>query len=268
MPREISPGIYWIQELGPDRSKGFGYDENPPDWYTPGKAAHIPQCAYVFVGSDETLLFDTLSPASTDEILDDLETVLDGRSLDYLVISHPDIPHAGNVSAILRAYPEAELVGPGYGNDHELYHLDNAIHVVEGDAIDLGDLVVEFHEATFPDAPVFVWMTEQTSDALFPVDWMGFPHHESDELTFPDEIGEGITVDQFLEFQARVLFWHKYVDTEKVNREIDTLIEKYDPSIIAPAHGLVIREDALEHMERIKQVVNKVQKTGRLGILG
>ncbi|WP_129115345.1 MBL fold metallo-hydrolase [Halegenticoccus tardaugens] len=268
MAREISPGIHWIQELGPDRRDHFEMRDDPPSWYRRGNTVHIPQCAYLLVGSDETLLFDTLSPASTEKLKDEVSDILNDRSLDYVVVSHPDIPHAGNAVEILREYPRAELVGPGYGNDHELYHLDDALQVTEGDAIDLGDLVVEFHEATFLDAPVFVWMTERTTGTLFTVDWMGFPHLSEDELNFVDEVHHDVEADQLLEFHARVLFWHKYVDVEKVQREIDNLIEKYDPSMIAPAHGLVIRKDAVEYMEEMKDVVARIQQTGRLGIIG
>jgi flavorubredoxin len=243
-------------------------DGEPPAWSDPDEEVYIPQCAYLLCGDDETLLFDTLSPASTDHVLGELEALLDGDDLDYLVVSHPDVPHAGNALAILDAYPEATLVAPRYGDDHELYRLDDATKVGAGDEIDLGGLVAAFHEATFLDAPVSLWMTERTTETLFPVDWFGFPHAESETLRFVDELDHELSEDRLVQFHGRVLFWHQYVDVPKVQREIDRLTATFDPELIAPAHGLVVREDATEHIERMKGVVAEIERRERIGILG
>lgn len=268
MPREIRSDVHWIYEAGPERVGSFDLEERRPDWYESDRDVYIPQCAYLLAGEEETLLFDTLSPASTDHILEAIDEIVGDRGLDYLVVSHPDVPHAGNALAILEAHPETELVAPAYGNDHELYRLDEALQVREGDELDLGGLVAEFHEATFPDAPVHVWMSERETGTLFPVDWMGFPHFGDEALTFVDEIDGGVDVGQFVEFHSRVLFWYQYVDETKVQREIDRLIAKFEPEIVAPGHGLVIRGDAVEHMELMKDVPGIIEEQGRVGTLG
>jgi flavorubredoxin len=268
MPREIAPGIHWIYEAGPDRTESWNLADRDPEWYETGCEAYVPQCAYLVDGGAETLLFDTLSPASTDEILTAVDDLVGGRGLDYLVVSHPDVPHAGNALAILEEHPETTLVAPGYGNDHELYRLDEGIHVTEGDEIDLGDRVVAFHEATFLDAPVSVWMTERETGTLFPVDWMGFVHLDEERLRFVDELDGEFDPSRLVEFHGRVLFWYQYVDVEKTNAEIDRLVEKFDPAIVAPAHGLVIRENATDYMELMKDVTRTIDDQGRIGALG
>jgi flavorubredoxin len=269
VPREVQDGVYWVYEGGHDRSD-MVTDEagNGPEWYREDETVHICQSAYVVVGEESTLLFDTLSPASEDHLLEELDEILGERTLDYLVVSHPDVPHAGNAMATLRAYPDCELVAPRYGNDHELYRLDDATHVGEGDSIDLGGFVVDFHEATFLDSPVHLWMSERTMDALFTVDWLGFPHRSDEALRCVDEIDADLTPDRLFTFAGRVLFWHQYVDVPKVQREIDHLIAHYDPEMIFPAHGLVIREDATRYMEMMKGVVADVSESERIGILG
>jgi len=264
--REIEPGFYWIQEPGPDRSHFVEERyEKRPDWYDEDDTLHVPQNAYLLDG-EESLLFDTLSPASTDVVLDELDALVDG--LDYLVVSHPDVPHAGNTGPILEAHPEARLVAPAYGNAHELYHLGNARKVREGDRVDLGRFEVTFHEAAFPDAAVHVWMTERRTGTLFPVDWLGYPHRGAETLKFPDEFDTGLTVDRLVQFHGRVLFWFQYVDVDRVHASIDRLIDRYDPALIAPGHGNPIRENPLEVMELAKPVVDRVHDQGRVGTLG
>lgn len=266
MAREIAPGIHWIQECGSDLSAMVEPRDDAPDWYEPGCDVHIGQSAYVLRG-EESLLFDTLSPASTVQVLDELEAVLDD-GLDYLVVSHPDVPHAGNAFRILEEYPDATLVAPRYGADHELYHLDDAVKVGEGDSIDLGGLIAEFHEATFPDAAMHVWMTERETNALFPVDWFGFPHNDTECYRCADEFDRPLSVDRFVEFHGRVLFWLQYVDVAKTNAEIERLAREFDPDLIGPAHGCVVRENCAEHMRTVKRAVEAINAEGRVGILG
>ncbi|MFC6888160.1 MBL fold metallo-hydrolase [Halorubrum trueperi] len=268
MAREIAPGIHWIYESGPDRTRKLNLAERQPDWYESGQKAYIPQCAYLLVGSNETLLFDTLSPASTEQILSAIDDIVRGRGLDYLVVSHPDVPHAGNTKAILDKHPETTLVAPSYGNDHELYQLDDGIQVAEGDSIELGGRTAQFHEATFLDAPVSVWMTERETETLFPVDWMGFPHLDEEAVKFVDELDGEFDISRLVEFHSRVLFWYQYADVEKTNAEIDALIAKFDPKMIAPAHGLVIRESAPKYMALMKDVTRIIDNDGRIGTLG
>lgn len=266
MSREILPGVHWLYEEGPDRRGMIEEMEPVPAWYDPDDRVFIPQCAYLIDGEEGSLLFDTLSPASTEQVLREVGEILDD-GLDYLVVSHPDIPHAGNTHALLREH-DAQLVAPKYGDDHELYHLEEAMLVGEGDTIDLGNYVFDFHEATFLDAPVSLWMTERTENMLFPVDWMGFPHHASEKLRFVDELDHPLDGTRLLQFHGRVLFWHQYVDVAKVQREIDAVKRRYDPDWILPTHGLVVREDAGECFDLMKEVVAEIERRERIGTLG
>ncbi len=267
MSREIFPGVHWIQECGPNRTDLVeALSRESHDWYEAGREIHVPQNAYLF-RRERTLLFDTLSPAASRQIIEETDQLLDGRGLDYLVISHPDVPHAGNTSKILRAHPEARLVAPKQGSMHELYHLGNAVKVEPGDTIDLGGARLEFREATFLDAAMSLWMMDETTNTLFPVDWLGFPHMDEECLRFVDELESEITVARLVEFHGRVMFWYRYVDVAKTKAEIDRLIETLAPCNIASAHGLPIRQGAVQYLEMAKDVVEAVARRGRLGVL-
>ena len=269
--REIASGIWWIQELGPERpgvSRTIAERGDP--WYAaaPRAPLHIPQNAYLLVG-DRTLLFDTLSPAATGHILSELGTLLGGRPLDYLVVSHPDVPHAGNTHAILRAHEGARLVAPRYGDTHALYHLGDCQLVGEGDEIDLGGgLVAQFHEATFLDAALSVWMSERSSGCLFPVDWLGAPIRPTEAVRFADELEGGfVESDRYYEFHARVMFWFQYVDTARVATEIERLWQRHRPRMLAPSHGPVVRSDTESVFRAMPEVVRRIRETGRTGVL-
>ncbi|MGM0591451.1 MAG: MBL fold metallo-hydrolase [Halobacteriota archaeon] len=262
MYRELEAGFYWIQEIDPTREDIVAQLADDQDWYVPGEDLHVPQNGFLLCG-EETLLFDTTSPAHTDTVLADLDDILDDRGLDYLVVSHPDIPHAGNASAILRQYPGATLVAPSFGSLHELYHLGDARKVDVGESIDLGGRVVTFTEAPILDAAMTHWMIDETTGMLFTVDWMCFPHMGSEVLTCVDEIESDVTVKRMVEFNARVIFWLQYVDSGLVVEELERFVDAYDITGVAPTHGLVVRENVDEYLEKYHDVVYHVAEHGR-----
>lgn len=265
--REVLPGIHWIQECGRHRAAiADALVAAGSAWAGEGRALHVPQNAYLLAG-DRTLLFDTLSPAAGDLVLAALEEILDGRPLDYLAVSHPDVPHAGNTGRILRRYPTARLVAPRAGETHALYHLADALHVGPGDEIDLGGPTLRFPVATFLDAALHTWMTEETTRTLFPVDWLGFPHLEGECLRRTDEIDAEIGVDRLEAFHSRVMFWFQYVDVGAVREATDRLAREFEGYALAPAHGLVIRDDAARYFELMNDVVARVAESGRGGVL-
>lgn len=271
MARECLPGLHLIQECGPDRT-GFAESRNrhPVDWYEPGRAVHVPQNAYLLAGGEANLLLDTLSPAGREQLLGELGALLDGDGLDYLVVSHPDVPHAGNTLAVLRAHPECTLVAPAFGSTHELYHLDGALKVAPGDGLDLGDRRVRFHEAVFLDAPISLWMSEETSGTLFPVDWLGIPHLDGECGRTAGELAlePREWISRLVEFHGRVMFWYEYVDVERVHREIDRIADELAPRRLAPAHGAFTRDDPEPMLRWMKSVVEAVVERGRVGALG
>lgn len=265
--REVLPGIHWIQECGPDRQGiAAGVIADGVDWCTPGRALHVPQNVHLMLG-ERTLLFDTLSPAGGDLITGALEEILGDRPLDFLAISHPDVPHAGNTARILRRYPTARLVAPRAGETHPLYHLGDAMLVGPDDEIDLGGLVVRFPEATFLDAALHTWMTEETTKSLFSVDWLGFPHMEGECLTCVDELEGEIDVSRLEAFHSRVLFWFQYVDIEKVRAATNRLRREFEGYRLFPAHGLPIRESQARFFDLMNEVVANVSASGRTGVL-
>ena len=249
---------------GRDRARGAGERRG----LVPARErAYVPQNAYLLTG-ERTLLWDTLSPASGHILLPALEELLEGRPLDYLALSHPDVPHAGNTMQVLRRYPDCRLVAPATGETHALYHLDDAMKVGPDDEIDLGGLRVRFPEATFLDAAIHTWMSEETTRTLFTVDWMGFPHQSGESLRRTDEIDTEVDVGRLEEFHSRVMFWFQYVVPEKVTAATDALAVQFAGYGLAPAHGLPIPgEDAAPYYELMNEVVRRVAASGRGGVL-
>jgi flavorubredoxin len=266
MPREFVADMYQIQQCIDKPVMSDALREEPPEWYDTERLVHVCNSAYI-IDDERSLLYDTVSPGAREQLMAGLEEVVGDSGLDYVVPSHPEAPHAGNANAVLEQYPGATLLSSAYGRGEELYYLDRGRQVESGETLDLGAHTVEFLEATFPDTAFHIWMKEHTTNTLFTADWMGAPHLAGECLRFADELDSPLSPGQILEFQARALRWLQYADTERVHEAIDDLIQTHHPTIICPAHGTVIREDAETFLEEMKTVVDMIAHGERLAEL-
>lgn len=257
MPREVVNDIYLIQECNDRTALTEQYSKEAPDWYEEGKTVHSSQSAYLLLG-EETLLFDTLSPAATEQVLTEVDDVLDGRDLDYIVVSHPEAPHAGNSRELCAAHPEAELIAPDYGNTHELYYLGEATQISPGATLDIGGFELEVLDPVFVDHKMHIWLYERTTGTLFTVDFLGLMHLDGECLACTDELNEPVAPHRLELFHGRALFWFEYADLQKVDAAIEDIIETYDPAVLAPAHGFVVREETAAYLRNMKSVVRSI----------
>jgi flavorubredoxin len=251
MFREVTEGLYWLQE---DYVARVGDDT--PDWHDVDKDLHSPVNAYLLV-ADQTLLFDTLTPARTAETLEAIEEILNGRSLDYVVPSHGEAPHAGNTNALTEAYPETTVLAAAEGDLHEVYFLEGATRVHANTRLDLGGMEVEFIKAPFIDTGMHTWLFEHSTRTLFSVDWVAFPHDETECLTFADEMDRpDEEIAQMLWLSNGHIFpWFEHVDTGFTEAIIDNIQSRVNPEIIAPAHGQVIRKNAGHYVDLMREVM-------------
>ena len=126
--------------------------------------------SYVIL-DEKVAVMDTVDARKTDEWLANLEEALDGRSVDYIVVSHMEPDHAANIANFAEKYPEAKIVGNAktfpmmkqfFGTDFA----DRQIVVKEGETLSTGK-----HNLTFVMAPMVHWpevmMTYDTTDKIF-----------------------------------------------------------------------------------------------------
>ena len=59
----------------------------------------------------KNLIVDTVDSRKTEEWLENVEKVLEGETLDYLVVSHLEPDHSGSIDALISKYPEMKIVG-------------------------------------------------------------------------------------------------------------------------------------------------------------
>ena len=60
---------------------------------------------------EKVTVMDTVDARATDEWLQNLDTALDGKKVDYLVVSHMEPDHAANVATLIEKFPELQVIG-------------------------------------------------------------------------------------------------------------------------------------------------------------
>lgn len=181
------------------------------------------------INDEKTILFDTVDKAVAHNFFDNVAYGLNGRKLDYLVISHMEPDHAATIEDIALRYPEATIVCNAkiktmlarfFPTD-----LSGRLHIVkEGDTLSTGR-----HNFTFVMAPMVHWpevmMTYDLTDKiLFSADAFGSFGALNGRI-FADECD----------------FMHEYLD--EARRYYTNIVGKYGAqvqSVLKKAAGLQI----------------------------
>ncbi|MFA6860959.1 MAG: FprA family A-type flavoprotein [Bacilli bacterium] len=128
---------------------------------------------------EKTCLMDTIDTSLTRTFLDNVEYVLNGRKLDYLVVHHMEPDHAYNLTQVLLRHPETKVVGnlKTFGFIHnffpELNIEDKKIVVKEGDVLSLGKHQLHFYLTPMVHWPEVMMSFDTTSGWLFTADAFG-----------------------------------------------------------------------------------------------
>ncbi len=135
-----------------------------------------------------TLLVDTVDRRKTDEWLANVDEVLDGKPLDYLLIQHLEPDHSGSIDALLERHPEAKVVASAKAwqmmPNFQVHPIpeENKISVKEGDTLDLGDRKLHFVAAPMVHWPEVIVTYDDKDKTLFAADAFGkFGTRDADE---------------------------------------------------------------------------------------
>jgi len=191
---------------------------------------------------EKTVLFDTADWSVGRQFIENVEYVLNGRKLDYMVINHMEPDHCASMEEIILRYPDVKIVSTEKALMlmHQFnYTVDeNFIQVAEGDTMSFGK-----HNVVFVEAPMVHWpeamVTFDTTDGvLFSADAFG-SFKSLDGALFADEVDfDGEWINEARRYYTNIV--------GKYGPEVMDLLKKaqtIDIKIICPLHGPVWRKD-------------------------
>ena len=261
--RPITANIYWITHCVGDLAQKYYADYFSafpnPDAYSGSRVVDYPFSAFL-IDDEKPLLIDTVAPKQKEALLQALTYILGDRHLEYIWISHIELPHAGNAEPIMRQYPGAKLVTLRGGDHYELHSLGDALQVDVGDILDLGLHTVEMVDPLFVDHGLSQWLYERETGFFFSADW-GHNLHEpacNECFMFLDEMLAGSYTEELFVSDVKVNAWFqfpwlKWTNPEEISGAIDALFQKYDIKIFAASHGSIIHQDANRYVGLLKE---------------
>ena len=133
--------------------------------------------SYVIL-DEKTALIDTVDRSVTGQFFENLEVVLEGRTLDYLIVDHMEPDHSSAISEVLVRYPQAQVVcTPAaaimINNFFACDISDRSTTVVTGDTLSLGAHTLTFVQAPMVHWPEVMMSYDDVSGALFSADAFG-----------------------------------------------------------------------------------------------
>ena len=166
--RKIVDDLYWIG--GNDRRLALFENIHP----IPRGVSYN---SYLLL-DEKTVLFDTADWSIGRTFIENLEYVLDGRKLDYMIINHMEPDHAASIEEVILRYPEVTVISTEKG-----FYLMRQFgfklegvkteEVKEGDGRDFGKHKVVFVEAPMVHWPEAMVTFDTTNGVLFSADAFG-----------------------------------------------------------------------------------------------
>lgn len=205
--------------------------------------------AYV-LKDEKTVLFDTVDNAIGDQLFENLEAVLEGRTLDYVIVNHMEPDHASTLSEVVRRYPEVKIVcnAKTVAIIKQFFDFDidsRAVIVKENDTFCTGK-----HTYTFVMAPMVHWPEvmvtyDMTDKILFSADAFGTFGAMNGNI-FADEVNfERDWLDDARRYYTNIV--------GKFGTSVQTLLKKaagLDIQMICPLHGPVWRENISWYVDK------------------
>ena len=189
--------------------------------------------SYVIL-DDLIAVMDTVDARFTHEWLDNIQSVLAGRTPNFLIIQHMEPDHSANIVNFLKAYPDTIVVASSkaftmmknfFGKDFT----ENGMVIKEGDTLTLGKHTLHFVAAPMVHWPEVMVTYDSTDKVLFSADGFG-------------KFG-ALDVEEDWTCEAR----RYYIGiVGKYGAQVQALLKKaatLDIQTICPLHGPVLTEN-------------------------
>ncbi len=189
--------------------------------------------AYLVKGSEKTALLDTVDPAMTEVLLNNILKSGVGK-IDYIIAHHGEQDHSGSLPDVLLMYPEAKVVtNPKCkGMLIDLLDIDDDkfITVEDGQEISLVDKTLKFVYVPWVHWPETMATYLKEDKILFSCDFFG-SHLATSSLFVDDECA---VYEPAKRYYAEIMMPFR----GQIRKNMEKL-KQFSIDIIAPSHGPV-----------------------------
>ena len=205
--------------------------------------------SYLWLGT-ETVLLDTVDWSVSKQFLENIAHLLQGRTLDYVIVNHLEPDHAASLSLIIQLYPKVTIVTNDLAakmmRQFNEFDVDRRLKLVkEGDSLKTGDREFVFYSARMVHWPEVMVTYECKSRVLFSADAFGTFGALNGNI-FADEVNfERDYLDESRRYYSNIV--GKYGDqAQALLKKAATL----DIAFVCPLHGPVWRSNISWYVDK------------------
>ena len=206
--------------------------------------------SYVIL-DDKITIMDTVDRRGTEGWLANLKETLGDKKPYYVVVSHLEPDHAGNLKTLLDLYPDIKVIGnpKTFTMIAQFFDVDlsddRKVVVGEGDTVNLGTHTLQFFMAPLVHWPEVMVTYDTTDKTLFSADAFGTFGAMNGNL-FADEVNfERDWLDDARRYYTNIV--------GKYGMQVQTLLKKaagLEIATICPLHGPVWRENISWYVDK------------------
>lgn len=251
MRKQIKNNVSWVGYIDWELSSFHGDD------YSVNNGSS--QNAYL-IEEEKNVLIDTIWAPHRDYFINNLKSEIDINTIDYIVVNHGEVDHAGALVSLMKEIPDT----PIYCTQNAVTSLTgqfgdlgwNFNIVKTGDTLDIGNgkqlVFVEMKMLHWPDSMA----TYMTGDnILFSND--AFGQHFAVEELFNDKADQCKLTAEAMKYFANILNPFAPI----LRRKIEEIVGLNLPiEVIATSHGAIWRDDPLQIVEKYAQWADAYQE--------
>ncbi len=254
-PVEIRPSIFWVglndrhielfEGLWSIRDEGVSYNS-------------------YLIKDKKNVIIDLSSKLNADELFDQIRTIIDPSSLDYVVINHMEPDHSGSLRSLIMLAPNVVILGSAKTKEmlDTFYGItENVRAVADGEELDLGEHKLKFFSTPFIHWPETMMTYEMTSKVLFSCD--GFGGFGALNGTIFDDPNVPVA---WYEDQAMRYFVNIVASFSKPVKNAITKLQTVPIEVIAPSHGLIWRKNPARIINLYQQWASYAGVSGDPGV--
>ena len=192
---------------------------------------------------EKTVLFDAADYAVGRQFLENVQAVLNGRTLDYLVVNHMEPDHCAMIEDLVLRYPEVQIIGNAktFPMISQFFSFDlegRTITVKEGDTFSSGKHTLHFVMAPMVHWPEAMMTYDETDKVLFSADAFGTFKALNGNI-FNDEVDfDRDWLDEARRYYTNIV--------GKYGMQVQNVLKKaasLDIRMLCPLHGPIWRTD-------------------------
>lgn len=186
------------------------------------------------IEDEKIVVMDTVDKRKQEEWWNNLEKELNGKQIDYLVVSHLEPDHSSSIKMLAQKYPNMKIVGNAltFKMLPQFFEIDltnRQVLVKEGDTLNIGKHTLKFYMAPMVHWPEVMVTYEETEKILFTADAFG-------------KFGSLDTKEDWT-CEARRYYFNI---VGKYGMQVQALLKKLtnlEIKIICPLHGPILKEN-------------------------